>query len=80
MTYQSEPPAEGSPYFIIGRNCSIVMKGREPQGKPAPTERESRGRGPPQMPVREPLFGKMDTTDPQEKLLRISNLSRFPET
>ena len=32
------------------------------------------------MPVWGPIFGKMNTTNQQEKLLRISNLSRYLET
>jgi mono/diheme cytochrome c family protein len=32
------------------------------------------------MPVWGPIFGKMNTTSQQEKLLRISNLSRYLET
>jgi len=33
-----------------------------------------------QMPVWGPILGKMSTTNPQDKLLRISNLSRYLET
>jgi hypothetical protein len=32
------------------------------------------------MPVWGPILGKMEMTNPQEKLLRISNLSRYLET
>ncbi|MGB6691766.1 MAG: hypothetical protein WBE76_28330 [Terracidiphilus sp.] len=37
-------------------------------------------RGTAPMPVWGPVFGKMITTNQQEKLLRISNLSRHLET
>jgi mono/diheme cytochrome c family protein len=33
-----------------------------------------------QMPVWGPILGKMDRTNPQEKQLRVSNLSRYLET
>lgn len=33
-----------------------------------------------QMPVWGPILGKMNQTSPQERLLRISNLSRYLET
>ncbi len=33
-----------------------------------------------EMPVWGPILGKMNQTNPQDKLLRISNLSRFLET
>lgn len=33
-----------------------------------------------EMPVWGPILGKMEMTNPQEKLLRISNLSRYLET
>jgi hypothetical protein len=33
-----------------------------------------------EMPVWGPTLGKMETTNLQEKLLRISNLSRYLET
>jgi len=33
-----------------------------------------------QMPVWGPIFGKMNVSNPQEKQLRISNLSRYLET
>lgn len=33
-----------------------------------------------EMPVWGPILGKMSTTNPQDKMLRISNLSRYLET
>ncbi|MGO9338971.1 MAG: c-type cytochrome [Terracidiphilus sp.] len=36
--------------------------------------------GSPEMPVWGPIFGKMNTTNPQDRLLRISNLSRYLES
>jgi mono/diheme cytochrome c family protein len=33
-----------------------------------------------QMPVWGPIFAKMNTTNPQERMLRVSNLSRYLET
>lgn len=33
-----------------------------------------------EMPVWGPILGKMESTNPQQKLLRISNLSRYLET
>jgi mono/diheme cytochrome c family protein len=36
--------------------------------------------GTPQMPVWGPILGKMNQTNPQERMLRISNLSRYLET
>ena len=33
-----------------------------------------------QMPVWGPILGKMNVTNPQDKMLRISNLSRYLET
>jgi hypothetical protein len=32
------------------------------------------------MPVWGPILGKMSQTNPQDRMLRISNLSRFLET
>ncbi len=39
-----------------------------------------RAHGNQEMPVWGPIFGKMNTTNPQDKLLRISNVSRYLET
>jgi mono/diheme cytochrome c family protein len=36
--------------------------------------------GSPQMPVWGPIFGKMNVTNPQDRMLRVSNLSRYLET
>jgi mono/diheme cytochrome c family protein len=33
-----------------------------------------------EMPVWGPILGKMDTTNPQDRLLRVSNLSRYLES
>ena len=41
---------------------------------------EMRAHGSAQMPVWGPILGKMNQTNPQEKQLRISNLSRYLET
>ena len=41
---------------------------------------ELRAHGTEEMPVWGPIFGKMDVTNPQDKLLRISNVSRYLET
>jgi mono/diheme cytochrome c family protein len=41
---------------------------------------ELRAHGTQEMPIWGPIFGKMNVTNPQEKLLRISNVSRYLET
>jgi len=41
---------------------------------------ELRAHGTQEMPVWGPIFGKMDGTNPQDKLLRMSNVSRYLET
>jgi len=41
---------------------------------------ELRAHGTREMPVWGPIFGKMDVTNQQDKLLRISNVSRYLET
>lgn len=41
---------------------------------------ELRAHGTQEMPIWGPIFGKMNVTTPQDKLLRISNVSRYLET
>ncbi len=41
---------------------------------------ELRAHGNQEMPVWGPIFGKMNVSNPQDKLLRISNVSRYLET
>ncbi len=36
--------------------------------------------GTPEMPVWGPILGKMNQTNPQDRMLRVSNLSRYLET
>ena len=41
---------------------------------------EISGHGSVEMPVWGPIFGDMDTTSPQNRMIRISNLTRYLET
>ena len=47
---------------------SVLQNGDEPS------------HGTPEMPVWGPILGKMNMSNPQDKLLRVSNLSRYLET